>query len=238
MTDVVDLNFRTKGELVYEQVRKRILEGNYAPGERISMSAIARELGVSDIPVREGIKRLQAEGLLEYETHKGAVVSRLSTIEIEELFAIREELEALALRQAAPVVTPAQLTELRRLLDEMAVAEEQHDASTYGRLNREFHLAICDAQPYRKLSAMIRNLWDSTDWCRRIFSADEGYLPNSSAEHEAIFTALQKHDAATAEVVLRAQKHRALQWLLAHVEGYEAGRAAGSADAGILDTNA
>jgi DNA-binding GntR family transcriptional regulator len=219
MTDVVDsLNFRTKGELVYEQVRARILEGGYAPGERISMSAIARELGVSDIPVREGIKRLQAEGLLDYETHKGAVVNSLSKNGIEELFAIRVELEALALKGAAKSITPAQLAHLRQLLDEMAAAESVGDAERYGRLNREFHLAIYDHQPYQKLAAMIRNLWDSTDWCRRIFSADEGYLPYSTAEHEAIYTALEQRDAAAAEDVLRAQKQRALGWLLEHFD--------------------
>jgi DNA-binding GntR family transcriptional regulator len=216
------LGFRTKGELVYEQVRKRIIEGNYAPGERISMSAIARELGVSDIPVREGIKRLQAEGLLEYETHKGAVIlGRLSATEIEELFAIRAELEALAIRQAVDSITTTQLMGLRRLLDEMLIAADKRDATTYGQLNREFHLAIYDAQPYRKLSAMIQNLWDSTDWCRRIFAVDEAYLPYSTAEHEEIFTALQRRDAETAEKVLRTQKQRALRWLLDHVEERE-----------------
>jgi DNA-binding GntR family transcriptional regulator len=228
VTDAVDtLNFRTKGELVYEQVRKRILEGNYAPGERISMSAIARELGVSDIPVRESIKRLQAEGLLDYETHKGAVVSQLSTTEIEELFAIRAELEALALRNAAASITPARLAELRRLLDAMIAAEERQDAVAYGELNREFHFAIHNAQPYRKLSVMIENLWASTDWCRRIFTADTGYLPYSNAEHEAIVTALERHDAETAEAVLRAQKQRALRWLLDHVDEQERSRGTG-----------
>jgi DNA-binding GntR family transcriptional regulator len=214
------LNFRTKGELVYEQVRKRILEGDYAPGQRISMSALARELGVSDIPVREGIKRLEAEGLLDYETHKGAIVSRLTTTEIEELFAIRAELEALALRRAAASITQAQLAGLRGLLDAMAEAELAHDAATYGKLNREFHLSIYDAQSYRKLSEMIRNLWASSDWCRRIFSVDDSYLPDSTAEHEAMFAALQQGDAGTAERVLRTQKQRALKWLLAHVEDH------------------
>ena len=219
MTSVIDtLNFRTKGELVYEHLRARILSGSYQPGERISMSAIARELGVSDIPVREGIKRLEAEGLLDYEAHKGAVVSRLSANEIEELFAIRAELEALALRQAAAGISTEQLAVLRRLLDEMTSAEQANDAASYGRLNREFHLTIYDAQPFRKLSAMIRNLWDSTDWCRRIFAADGSYLPSSSAEHEGIYEALREHDAATAEALLRNQKQRALAWLLERVE--------------------
>jgi DNA-binding GntR family transcriptional regulator len=212
------LNFRTKGELVYEHVRNRILSGEYAPGSRVSISGIARELGVSDIPVREGIKRLEVEGLLDFETHKGAVVTRLSGHEIEELFAIRTELEALALRRAAATIAPQQLLELRFLLDRMAAAERAGDADAYGRLNREFHLAIYDGQPYRKLATMIRNLWDSTDWCRRIFASESEYLPTSSAEHEGIYLALEEGDADTAVSLLRNQKQRALAWLLEHVE--------------------
>jgi len=236
VVDTNTLNFRTKGELVYEHLRRQILAGAYAPGERVSISAIARELGVSDIPVREGIKRLEAEGLLQFETHKGAVVTRLSTHEIEELFAIRTELEALALRQVAVLITDEQLKELRGLLDDMAKAEKANDAAAYGRLNREFHLTIYDAQPYRKLAAMIRNLWDSTDWCRRIFAADTAYVLASTSEHEGIYTALAKHDGDTAVALLRSQKQRALAWLLEHVDRDasidEVAQGAGSGDAG------
>jgi DNA-binding GntR family transcriptional regulator len=212
------LHFRTKGELVYEYVRQQILDGVYPPGSRVSISAIARELGVSDIPVREGIKRLEVEGLLDFETHKGAVVTRVTTDEIEELFAIRTELEALALQQAARMISQEQLIELRRLLDEMAQAETAGDTATYGTLNRTFHLAVYDAQPFRKLSAMIRNLWDSTDWCRRIFAADVNYLPASTAEHEGIWQALKEGDGDRAAEILRRQKQRARDWLLDHAE--------------------
>jgi DNA-binding GntR family transcriptional regulator len=218
------LNFRTKGQLVHEHLRERILSGEYSPGTRLPISVIARELGVSDIPAREGIKRLEAEGLLEFETHKGAVVTQVRADEVEELFAIRSELEALALRQAALTITPEVLVELRRLLDEMAAAERAGDAVAYGRLNREFHFAIYDAQPFRRLSTMIRNLWDSTDWCRRIFASATDYLPASTAEHEGIYRALQAGDGDTAGDLLRQQKQRALDWLLVHVERSEDGR--------------
>jgi DNA-binding GntR family transcriptional regulator len=212
------LNYRTKAELVYDHLRERILTGELAPGARVSISAVARDLGVSDIPVREGVKRLESDGLLVFETHKGAMVTRMGAADVEELFAIRTELEALAVRRAAAAVTPETLASLRRLLDDMATAERRRDFGEYGQLNRQFHLAIYEAQPYRRLSVMIRNLWDSTDWCRRIFISDADYLLASTEEHEGIFEALERRDGEAAAAFLRHQKQRACEWLLNRVE--------------------
>src|ERR687889_1899121 len=119
---MADLGFRTKADLVHEELRARLLRGDLQPGGRVRIAALARELGVSQIPVREGVKRLEAEGLLAFETHKGAVVPHLSPSDIEETFAIRAELEGLAARRAAATIDAARLDELRSLLDDMAEA--------------------------------------------------------------------------------------------------------------------
>ena len=212
------LPFRTKADIVYDELRERILSGRLAPGDRVPISRVARELGVSDIPAREGVKRLEADGLLEFATHKGAIVPRMGRHEIEELFAIRAELEALAVRRAAEEITPAQLTELRRILDAMADAEARGDVAEYGRLNREFHLGAYAAQSFGRLQTMIGSLWDSTDWCRRIFSTDTESLRSSSAEHELIYEALARGDGDAAAAAVRAQKQRAADWYLARVD--------------------
>jgi DNA-binding GntR family transcriptional regulator len=137
--------------------------------------------------------------------------------EVEELFAIRTELEALALRQAATRITPEELRELRTIIDAMADAERAGDAEAYGRLNREFHLRAYAAQPYQKLRSMIESLWDSSDWCRRIFKAEQSSVRASLGEHEAIYEALARGDGEAASAFLRAQKHRAATWLLDHI---------------------
>jgi DNA-binding GntR family transcriptional regulator len=217
-----ELGFRTKADLVYEHLRARILDGDLVPGSRLSISAIARELGVSEIPVREGFKQLEAEGLLQSEAHKSATVPLLSANDVEELFAIRVELEALAMRQSAKHITPEQLQQVRAILDAMAMAEDERDTAAYGRLNREFHLAIYDAQPFRRLGTMIRQLWDSTDWCRRIFAADREYLLASSAEHEGIYNALEAGDGDRAAMLLEQQKARGCAWLLERVSARDA----------------
>ena len=218
------LQFRTKAELVYEHLREQILSGELRPGDRVPINRVARELGVSDIPAREGVKRLEADGLLSFTTHKGAVVTRMGRREVEEMFAIRTELEALALRQAAPRITPAELAELRTILDAMTRAEREGQIEDYGRLNREFHLRAYSFQPYLKLRSMIESLWDSTDWCRRIFAAEADSIRISLTEHEAIYDALARGDGEAASVFLRAQKHRAGSWLLDQIEASEPGQ--------------
>jgi DNA-binding GntR family transcriptional regulator len=218
---MADLGFRTKADLVREELRARLLRGDLQPGDRVPIATLARELGVSQIPVREGITRLEAEGLLAFETHKGAVVPRLAPADIEETFAIRAELEGLAARRAAAAITPERLAELRAILDEMAEAAASGDHEAYGRGNRAFHLTIYRSQPYGRLTTMIETLWDQTDWCRRIFARDEESLAASAGEHEAILAALARGDGEAAEAHLHQQKRRSSAWLLAHLDTEE-----------------
>lgn len=215
------IQFRTKADIVYEELRERILSGELRPGERVPISRVARELSVSDIPAREGVKRLQADGLLQFATHKGAFVTRIGAEDVEELFAIRTELEALALRQAARCIDAERLAELRQILDDMAEADKAGEIEEYARLNQRFHMRAYSAQPYNRLTSMIENLWESTDWCRRIFSADADSLRASSSEHEGIYDALSRGDGEAAAVFVRAQKQRAASWLLKRIQESE-----------------
>jgi DNA-binding GntR family transcriptional regulator len=215
------LGYRTKADLVHEELRARLLRGDLQPGDRVPIATLARELGVSQIPVREGVKRLEAEGLLAFETHKGAVVPRLAAADVAETFAIRAELEGLAVRHAAACITPEELAELRRILDAMAEAAAAGDALAYGRGNRAFHLTIYRTQPWDRLTTMIESLWDQTDWCRRIFARDDESLAASAGEHEAILAALAAGDGAAAEAHLHEQKRRSSAWLRDHLDTEE-----------------
>jgi len=100
------------------------------------------------------------------------------------------------------------------------------DVAEYGRLNREFHLGAYAAQSFARLQTMIGSLWDSTDWCRRIFSTDTESLRSSSAEHELIYEALARGDGDAAAAAVRAQKQRAADWYLGRVDGAAAEPAA------------
>ena len=108
-------------------------------------------------------------------------------------------------------------SEKAAILDEMAQAERDGAVHEYGVLNRRFHMAAYAAQPWVKLRQMIESMGDSTDWCRWIFTTEADSMRFSLAEHVAIYEALARGDGDTAGVFLRAQKHRAVSWLLDHI---------------------
>jgi DNA-binding GntR family transcriptional regulator len=211
----------TKADQAAHHLRERVLSGTLRPGERVRISQVARDLGFSDIPVREGVKRLEAEGLLRFETHKGAVVETLDCDDIEEMFAIRAELEALAVRRAARTINRDQLDELLALIEAMEAAEREGRVDDYGHLNRAFHFAIYEAQPYQRLFTLIRHYWNSSDWCRRVFVGDATSVRASAAEHRGIYQALVDGDGETAAELLRQQKRRAGAWLSEHANDAE-----------------
>jgi DNA-binding GntR family transcriptional regulator len=212
------IEFRTKAELAYSYLHDLILTGRLQPGDRVRISHVARDLGVSDIPVRESVARLEAEGVLHTEPHRGAIVARLAPADIEELFAIRAELESLAIRRAADVLTDEQFEQLGDLIERMDAAERDGDGTAYGDLSREFNLAIYRAQPYARLTSMIRDLWVSTDWSQRIFERDTVGLRRSAQEQREIYDALRRRDGDAAAELVRGQKQRAGAWLVQHGE--------------------
>jgi DNA-binding GntR family transcriptional regulator len=122
------------------------------------------------------------------------------------------------MRRAARTLTPEHLERLAALIEEMEIAEREGRADDYGHLNREFHFAIYEAQPYQRLLGMIRDLWNSTDWCGRIFARDTQSLQASTREHRGIYEALCRGDGDTAAAHLEQQKRRSCAWLLEHVE--------------------
>ncbi|MBO0692098.1 MAG: GntR family transcriptional regulator [Acidimicrobiaceae bacterium] len=211
------MSLPTKADLVYQALRQRILSGDLRPGDPVPINHVAKDLGVSDIPAREAIKRLGAEGLLTLTPHKGAVIKEIGRQEIEELFAIATELESLALRQTAAHIGERELAELGKLLEAMERAYRGHRVEEYSRLNHEFHRLTYAAQPYGTLYSMIDSLRDATNWCLRIYTTEAGMLDASHPEHEAIYRALADRDAEAAVLFMRVHKYRTKLWVLRHL---------------------
>ena len=114
----------TKQEMVYKEIRERILDGGYGPGYRVVIDSLARELEVSALPVREAIRRLEAEGLVVYRPNAGAQVAPADPELFDEQMTVLAVLEGFATAQAAPVLTSDDLERLRSLTDRMAEAME------------------------------------------------------------------------------------------------------------------
>jgi DNA-binding GntR family transcriptional regulator len=202
----MSLKFITKNVAVYEALRKDIIEGRLKPGQKIIMSEVAREFGLSDIPVREAIRRLESEGYVHFTPHVGAIVSELDGDKIIELYLIRTELESLATRLAVPHVTSRDIDFLVKKNQEMELAIEAEKLEKLGALNKDFHLRIYRAAPYPTLTQLIEDLWEKMERTQCVFSFVPERAVSSVEEHKKIIEALKAKDTKLAEKLVKNQK--------------------------------
>lgn len=188
MTAVTAASLRVAGQL-----RTAILGGAIGPGERVRQEEVARRAGASRLPVREALRMLAAEGLIENEPHKGARVPRLSMHEVDVMYRMREQLEPLALSESLPELTGDDLTRLGAIQDRI---EQDVDVSRFLELDREFHLLTYSRCRIEQLTSTVVRLWNSTQHYRRAFVQLSGpqrmWVVN--AEHRLLLDALVRRD--------------------------------------------
>lgn len=162
---------RTVQEQVVDNLRHLILEGEFAPGDKLQQEELAAILGVSAMPVREGLRRLQAEGLVEFIPRRGAFVATLSADELDEIYCMREELEALGFRWALEQIGPEVVKRLRDLLRQVEESEAQQDVYRRATLIRSFLWTIFEVAGRSHLFEAIRRYYNITYLYQRRYSA-------------------------------------------------------------------
>lgn len=189
------------GERIVNQTREMILSGRIPPGTRIGQEALAEELGVSRLPVRDALNRLEAEGLVLLRPNSGAWVAKLDLIECVELYRIRERLEPMAFAAAVPVMTEAEIQELAGLVEDIEAAP---DSETFGRLDRQFHLQSYQPSGMRHVIELAERYWNKTQHYRRAYTDLVGATGRwiIHAEHRLMIDALLRRDAEGAERLL------------------------------------
>lgn len=192
-------NYRTMQEIVTDTLRDAILSGKYKPGQRLITNELARELGVSRMPVREALHRLEMVGLVTIVPHKGAVVSEVSEEEIIEIYHIRGVLDGLATRLAAPNLTPQDHARLNEILDQMDASVKAKDYDRLLVINREFHEVIWRAAHAPRLQALLQNLYDASQRFRNISLLLPGRIDQITQDHRLIAQALAQNKVADAE---------------------------------------
>jgi len=210
--------YRTMPEIAYDSIRDAILSGRHAPGQRLVTEELAKELGVSRMPVREALHRLEVAGLITITPHKGAVVSELSEAEVAEIFHIRAVLEGLATRLATTQLTPADHKRLDALLEEMERAAKAQDPAKALLINRDFHTVIWKAARAPRLREMLENLYDACQRFRNLSVLLPGRLDQITQEHRRIARALAQEDAAAAERQANAHYEGTARRLLRSIE--------------------
>ena len=215
--------------MTVEALRERILRGDYPEGEPLRQDALAEELGVSRIPVREALRQLEAEGLVTFSPHRGAVVSVLSLDEIDELFDLRAEIECELLRRAIPKMSKEQLDRATDVLDEFQDALAAGEATRWGPLNWHFHAALYAPANRNLTMGVLQKLHQHSDryFRMQVLLAHGGMKANE--EHRAIAAAVKKKDVKTATQLMRAHilgAGRSLLELLHEQRGANAAAAA------------
>ncbi len=190
------LGYRSLQEIVRKRLRDAILKARYQPGDRLSIGAIARTCGVSPIPVREALRSLEAEGLVEFRPNRGVVIKALSLRELRETFLIRIPLECLATREAIPNLREAEFEHLEGLISKMDACANEPDS--WLALNQQFHLYLYAAANLPRLYQMLTGLWGVVRPYLRVYITQTADLTQAQSEHRAILEASRRRDIATA----------------------------------------
>ncbi|WP_448542892.1 GntR family transcriptional regulator [Roseiflexus sp.] len=212
---MTDLPQRTMTEQVMARLRDMILSGELAPGSRLDQNDLARRFGVSLVPLREALARLQSSGLVRIVPHRGVFVEALSVEELLDIYQVREALEELAARLAAPRLSADDLATLDRLKIEMEKTAKIDDFDALLDLHRNFHFTIYRAAGRRHLLQLIAQLWDLSARYRhfQLYAFPER-MRTSLFEVQAILEACHRRDPDALALLVRYKVHQTVVSLL------------------------
>ena len=189
----------TARALAAEFVRNKIYRRELLPGQKIVQEAVSQELGTSRIPVREALRQLEAQALVDSVPHKGAVVTDISASDAADSFAIRRGLEVAALRLSIPRLTDADGAAAAALVDAMEV---EADPGHLGQLNRRFHMALYARAGRPRLLGLVDRELAVFDRYLRFFLAARGRERMAQQDHRAMLAAAQAGEVQRAVDVL------------------------------------
>lgn len=190
------LDYRTKVDVAYEQLRRWILTGRLKPGERLDQAWLARHMHVSRTPLRQALLRLASERLIDAEPHRSAVVAPLSLVEIEDLYQSRRALESMLAEAGATRLTQATVKQMQEVLDMQERAVKSGDPDRFTELDREFHFALYRAAGYARAYDIIQELRDSSERYVRFYAVYKDGAAESLGEHRRILQLCVDGDVA------------------------------------------
>lgn len=201
----------------YELIRVQILGGTLHPGDRLVEADLAEDLRSSRTPVREALRRLEAEGLVEVLPHRGARVTAWTEDDLSEIYDLRAVLEAMAAERAAARIDEADLMLLSDLCDEMdecALSLSTASRDSYSQLNGQYHDVIREASGSPRLVAMLRSVVSVPLIVTTFHRFQQADMTRSARHHREAIDALQARDPVWAGSVLRSHVLAAKSTLL------------------------
>ena len=206
MTDNLELNMNAYlplRDVVFNTLREAILKGELKPGERLMELQLASKLGVSRTPIREAIRMLEQEGLAVTVPRRGAEVARMTEKDMEDVLQIRAALDELAVQLATEQITDEQFDVLEQARQNFENSLKSDDVKEIAQADVAFHDAIYNATGNAKLVSMLNNLREQMYRYRMEYLKEPGTHKLLLKEHEAIYSALKKHDKAEAGSAIR-----------------------------------
>lgn len=210
--------YKAKAELVYDELRRTIMDGTLKPGDRLVTEEVAAILHVSRMPVREAIQRLQVEGLVDMIPYKGATVATVTLEQLKQVFAIRAVLEGLASREAAIAATDEDRVRLEALSREMEQTVIDGGTDVQLRANREIHKIIWGITDNQLLQSLVGSLFASIERYRRQFMLRPNTPEEALGEHQQIIQAILDHDPDRAEQATRQHVLRTAKLMAGYAE--------------------
>ncbi|OQP07503.1 GntR family transcriptional regulator [Geobacillus sp. 46C-IIa] len=199
---------KNKTQLAYEYILARIESGTYGPGYRVVIDQIARELGLSSIPVREAIRQLEAEGLVEFKPYAGAIVSTINEKEYVETLSVLAVLEGYATALSSTHVTKEAIEELERLNEQMGLALEELELERFSELNYAFHSLIYSHCGNVYLEEQIKQTWQRMKRIRVYGFTLVPQRAKASIEEHRKMIRLLREQAPPHEVEQYARQHK------------------------------
>jgi DNA-binding GntR family transcriptional regulator len=191
----------------YQNVREGILIGRYAGAARITEQEVAQAAGVSRTPVREALRRLHAEGLVEFAPNQGAVVTTWTDADTDEIFDLRALLESYGAKHAAQRATPDQIAELRMLAErQMQLSQQQGERNLelIGDVNGQFHRKLLEASGSPRLGKALSSLLEAPLIMKTMSQYTAEDLARSAVQHLEIVQAIEARDGQWAASVMRS----------------------------------
>lgn len=193
---------QTVAEQVASVLREAIADGSLAAGTALRQDHLAERLGFSRMPIRDALRQLEAEGIVQIHPTRGAHVASMDATKITEIYLLRELLECHALRLSVPRLGADHLD---KAADVLTRIDAEPDVGRWGALNRVFHLAVCSACGNARLVALIEAHHNAADRYVRILLSNFDYRGRSQSEHRDLLAACRRGDVEAAVGVL--QKH-------------------------------
>jgi DNA-binding GntR family transcriptional regulator len=201
---------RSLQEEVYQRLRRLIFNRDPEP-KILKVRQLADQFGISPMPVREALRRLEADGLVTFTRNRGIVISRLSSREVEDIFEIRLRLEPFASRRAAGRITAESLEELEELCGRL---DDFLDGDEWRANNAKFHKIIVTACGIPRLIPIIDNLWLAVEPYRRYYIRNHRLLAMAQEQHREIVRALREQDGRKVERILESHLTNTLEAIL------------------------